>query len=246
MQIAVISDLHLGKKDKLDQFHRNLGAETQLYKLLTYLENNVDKIILLGDIFETLRSKSPTKREEELRNILKAYPKIAEKIKNNKKYILIQGNHDEASGKVLGAPSVLKLKDGDSHIAFFHGHQVDHLVYDFVEKNFWKFGTWAGGWLERLGFDITRKMNKNSKFKALNDLWKVGKFEKSAVEFGKKLKADIVVTGHSHHPMKEEIGSNLFLNSGTRVAGRQDMIIIDTSRHQYDVYKKFSPSSQAE
>ena len=45
MQIAVISDLHLGRKDKLDQFNRNQGAEAQLYTLLRYLENHVDKII---------------------------------------------------------------------------------------------------------------------------------------------------------------------------------------------------------
>ena len=55
MQIAVLSDLHLGKKNKLDQFYRNPGAERQLYELLNYLENHVDKIVLLGDIFETLR-----------------------------------------------------------------------------------------------------------------------------------------------------------------------------------------------
>ena len=55
MQIAVLSDLHLGKKNKLDQFARNPGAEERLYKLLNYLESQVDKIILLGDIFETMR-----------------------------------------------------------------------------------------------------------------------------------------------------------------------------------------------
>ena len=36
MQIAVLSDLHLGKKNKLDQFARNPGAEERLYKLLNY------------------------------------------------------------------------------------------------------------------------------------------------------------------------------------------------------------------
>ena len=30
MQIAVLSDLHLGKKNKLDQFARNPGAEERL------------------------------------------------------------------------------------------------------------------------------------------------------------------------------------------------------------------------
>ena len=58
MQIAVLSDLHLGEKDKIDQFHRHVGAEQKLYHLLNYLEGHVDKIILLGDIFETLRGRT--------------------------------------------------------------------------------------------------------------------------------------------------------------------------------------------
>ena len=57
MQIAVISDLHLGRKDKLDQFNRNQGAEARLYTLLRYLENHVDKIILLGTCLKLCAAK---------------------------------------------------------------------------------------------------------------------------------------------------------------------------------------------
>ena len=103
MQIAVISDLHLGRKDKLDQFNRNQGAEAQLYTLLRYLENHVDKIILLGDIFETLRGKT-LYQEGEFRSALKHYPKISKKLLTNEKYVLIQGNHDTATGDLLSAP----------------------------------------------------------------------------------------------------------------------------------------------
>ena len=56
---------------------------------------------------------------------------------------------------------------------------------------------------------------------------------------GEDLNSDLVVTGHSHHPMKVEFDSTLFLNSGTRVAGRQDMIILDTSNQEYEVYKQY-------
>mgnify|MGYP003643625075 FL=1 len=79
MQVAVLSDLHLGVKDKLDQFYRVEGAEQQLYSLLDYLERTVDKIVLLGDIFETLRAKT-FNTEKELVRILKAYPEFASRI----------------------------------------------------------------------------------------------------------------------------------------------------------------------
>ena len=243
MQIAVISDLHLGKKDRLDQFNRNQGAEAQLYILLRYLENHVDKIVLLGDVFETLRSRT-LNYESRLRAILKHYPKISNKLLNNNKYTLIQGNHDIITGKVLKAPEMLKIRDNGTSIVFFHGHQLDPVTGDFWVKNFERMGVWFGGWLERMGIDVTRKSNVSSKLKALNDQWKVGKFEKAAAALAPELGADIVVTGHSHHPMKVEFDEALFLNSGTRVCGRQDLVLIDTSAHTYDVHKTFNAESQ--
>ena len=44
--------------------------------------------------------------------------------------------------------------------------------------------------------------------------------------------------------MKVEYGDSLFLNSGTRVAARQDLVIIDTVMNQYDVHKQFDIRSQ--
>ena len=244
MQIAVLSDLHLGRKDKLDQFYRNPGAEGKLENLFEYLESHVDKIILLGDVFETLRGKGFTNREKELKDILKCYPKITEKILEDPKYVLLQGNHDTISGPVLNAREALKIKDNGVTMCFFHGHQVDPKVADFWTRHFEKTGVWLGGWLERAGFDITKKGNIESRYKALNGLWKKGLFEEAATAYGKEMGGDIIITGHSHHPMKEEIDGALFLNSGTRVAGRQDIVILDTSAREYEVHKSFDSNSQ--
>jgi UDP-2,3-diacylglucosamine pyrophosphatase LpxH len=240
MQIAILSDLHLGRKDSLDQFSRNPGAEETLYLLLKNLETSVDKIILLGDIFETLRGRT-LNAEKELREVLKMYPIITKKIMDDDRYILISGNHDAVTSKVLQAPDWVRLKDHGTSISFFHGHQLDPFVEGFWTNNFEKIGVWLGGWLERAGIDITKKGNISSKLKALANQWKVGKFERLAAAMGEDLKSDLVVTGHSHHPMKVEFGNTLFLNSGTRVAARQDMIILDTSSQEYEVYKKYQP-----
>lgn len=238
MQIAVLSDIHLGRKDKLDQFNRNPGAEEALYSLLANLENSVDKIVLLGDIFETLRGKTLNAKKE-LREVLKMYPVITKKIIDDDKYILISGNHDVVTSKILNAPDWVRLKDHGTSISFFHGHQLDPFVEGFWTNNFEKIGVWLGGWFERAGLDVTKKGNISSKLKALADQWKVGKFERLAAAMGEDLKSDLVITGHSHHPMKVEFDSTLFLNSGTRVAGRQDMIILDTASQQYEVYKQY-------
>ena len=66
MQIAVLSDLHLGKKNGLDRFSRADDAEPRLVRLLERLERSVDRIVLLGDVFETLRGGAPAPLEAEL------------------------------------------------------------------------------------------------------------------------------------------------------------------------------------
>ena len=248
MQIAVISDLHLGRKDKLDQFARNPGAESRLYHLLAYLERHVDTIVLLGDIFDVYRTKLFGEKafHKELREILKCYPKFTEKILTDPKYVLVQGNHDFPTAKVLNALKFYHVKDGSEKLTFFHGHQLDPFVEDFWARNFERFGCWAGGWLERAGLDITAKRNLFSKLKALNNTWPVSKFEHMASALGQQFGADVTITGHSHHPMKFETDTGLFLNSGARVCGRQDLLILDTRMHQYEVHKQFDVSSQGQ
>tara|TARA_R110000787_G_scaffold2353_7_gene9390 strand:- start:1988 stop:2728 length:741 start_codon:yes stop_codon:yes gene_type:complete len=236
VQVAVLSDLHLGVKDKLDQFYRAEGAEQQLYSLLDYLERTVDKIVLLGDVFETLRAKT-FNTEKELVRILKAYPEFASRILDNPKYELIQGNHDLDTVKLLGAKKDLILEDHGEKIYLMHGHQLDPMVSDFWTNHFEHFGVWAGGWFARLGFDWTNNMNKISKKKALEDSWPIGDFEKMSAMVAKDRGCGIVVTGHSHHPMKKELYGALYLNSGARVEGRHDLVFLDTVHKDYDLYK---------
>jgi predicted phosphodiesterase len=248
VQIAVLSDMHLGRKDGLDQFARNPGAESRLYNLLNYLEGHVDKIVLLGDIFEVYRSKwfGNWAFERELDAVMHCYPQIALKILCDPQYELVQGNHDFPTKKLLRAREFYEIDADGKKLLFLHGHQFDAQTEDFWARHFEKFGCWAGGWLERMGMDLTAKMNLKSKIKSLNDEWSVSKFERLAAEFGKSRGADIVITGHSHHPMKAEIDGVLFMNSGTRVAGRQDLLLLDTATDSYEVHKKFNFSSQNE
>jgi len=47
MKLAVISDLHLGAGDLADGFCHDDG---EFLRFLTFLENNFERVILLGDI----------------------------------------------------------------------------------------------------------------------------------------------------------------------------------------------------
>ena len=56
MNIAVISDLHLGSDDATDSFGHD---DAEFLRFLGFLEGNFERIVLLGDIWETLTSRCP-------------------------------------------------------------------------------------------------------------------------------------------------------------------------------------------
>ena len=51
--------------------------------------------------------------------------------------------------------------------------------------------------------------------------------------------ADLVVTGHTHHPIKSEEDGRLFLNSGACARGRLSFLSLDTKRGDYAVNHGF-------
>ena len=64
MEIAVISDLHLGTGGAADGFGHDDG---EFLKFLSFLEKNFEKVVLLGDVWETLTGALPGDPAAELR-----------------------------------------------------------------------------------------------------------------------------------------------------------------------------------
>jgi predicted phosphodiesterase len=232
LQIAVLSDLHLGRKNALDRFaHKTADAEARFVELLDHLERSVDQIVLLGDIFETLKGKAPGTAKLELKAALASYPEIAKRILDSKRYRYIFGNHDTVAGSALQAPEYVELKDNGLNLLFFHGHQLDPLANGRALLS--RAGVWLGGWIERLGWHMTpedHQMKDSPSWRSAPEY-----FAQEAVAVGRAHGADIVVTGHTHRAVREEIDGTLFLNSGTCVAGRREMLLIDTTAKTFDV-----------
>lgn len=232
MQIAVFSDLHLGQKNALDRFARKFDhIEPKFLELLTQLEKSVDKIVLLGDIFETLKSL-PGQAARELRGVLAAYPEIAKRVTSNPKYQLVYGNHDVCAREVLNAPEYYEVEDHKQRLVFFHGHQLDPLTTGHALVS--RTGVWIGGLIERMGIKTTPQDNHiPQRDGAIGKSYE--KFAKAAVALGKQKRGDVIVTGHTHHAIRMESGGQMFLNSGTCVAGRREMLLLDTARASYEV-----------
>ncbi len=231
MQIAVFSDLHLGRKNALDRFARKFDhVEPRFLELLRQLERSVDKIVLLGDIFETLKSL-PGQAANELRAVLDAYPEIAKRVFSNPKYQLVYGNHDVVAKDVLQASEYYQVEDHKTRLVFFHGHQLDPLTTGRALVS--RTGVWIGGMLERLGVKTTPQDHHPARDGAIGKSYE--KFARAAVALGSKKNADVIVTGHTHQAIRMEQDGHMFLNSGTCVAGRREMLLLDTAKSSFEV-----------
>ena len=234
MRIAVLSDLHLGAKDHLDRFARTPHAEHNLLSTLRELEQQVDRIILLGDIFETLRGVVPGTRAEELKKALDAYPEIARRILEDPRYTYVFGNHDYVASRVLKAPEFYSVEIGGRRAVFFHGHQADWISRG--EARLSRFALWGTGMLERAGVSFTQWVDQHRVTPPEpGQRPKISGVETYALALGKAMGADIVVNGHTHRAIRHDTGDQVYLNSGTCLCGHREYVLLDLHADRYEI-----------
>jgi predicted phosphodiesterase len=232
MRIAVISDLHLGRRDAADHF----GHEDSTFlRFLRYLESNFERIVLLGDIFETLTPRTPGRKVEELAAARAAHPELVRRFAGPR-YHYIHGNHDLVAGTVLRAPEQLILEADGVRMLFTHGHHHDWLIRRarFLSEA----AVWAGAWLRRLRLRAMFRMFQTLDARLTNALPDPARctFQRWALSRARDSAADIVVTGHTHVGMRVEHGDRLFLNSGTCSEGRFSFLSLDTGAARYTLH----------
>jgi predicted phosphodiesterase len=232
MQIAVISDLHLGARDGADSFGHQ---DSEFLRFLGFLERNFERIVLLGDIWETLAGAFPGGSARELERARTAHPEVAARFRTPR-YTYVHGNHDLAAAQVDGAPESLGLEADGTRMLFTHGHQNDGLLRHtrFVSE----LGVWMGGWMRRLGlnraYDALAHLDEPRQAPSRDG--RLRRFERWAVNLARARNADVVVTGHTHRATRAEHGSRLFLNSGSCSRGEISFVGMDTRRGEYAVH----------
>jgi predicted phosphodiesterase len=231
MKVAVISDLHLGIGDQVDGFGHD---DAEFLKFLQFLEGNFERIVLLGDVWETLHCRKFGNVAAELDAARAAHPEIARRFSRSC-YSYVHGNHDLIAGATLGAPESLSLEADGVRLLFTHGHQGDPLI----EKRAWlaDICVWLGGWIRRCGFDALYRLcaELDHARGALNLNPDSCPFQKWAMNLAAKQAADVVITGHTHMAARQEHGSRLFMNSGSCNEGRLSFLSIDTKLGNYAV-----------
>ena len=233
MNIAVISDIHLGRGDRAD---RRQGQDEALLRLLDYLEARYELIILLGDVWELLTPKWPGSPKRELRIVRAAHPEIARRFAGPP-YRYIVGNHDQAVETLEGLPKEISLKVDHMHMIFTHGHQFDPWAHQL--RYVGEFVVWISGWAARLGTQALTRF-----FDQLHNLItgasgdnQLGGLERKLIQQSKERNAQITVMGHTHLPGITEYKEHLLVNSGHCLGNTLHFVSVDTQNTKVTVYK---------
>jgi predicted phosphodiesterase len=232
VRIAVISDLHLGRRDAVDHF----GHEDSAFlRFLRFLEGNFERVVLLGDVYETLTSRIPQRQVTELLAAREAHPELVRRF-SRPRYHYVHGNHDLIAGRVLEAPEELVLQADGVRVLFTHGHRHDWLI----RRARWlsEAAVWTGAWLRRVGLGpVFRAFDAlDSQLRGAGEDPARCTFQRWALGQAQASRADIVVTGHTHLGMKVEHGARLFLNSGTCSEGKYSFLSLDTAAGTYALH----------
>ncbi|MDC6388383.1 UDP-2,3-diacylglucosamine diphosphatase [Maribacter sp. PR1] len=246
LEIAVISDVHLGTYDSYAD------------ELLAYLSSIQPKILILnGDIVDIWQFKKSYFPNSHL-NVIKKIVSMASK---GTEVHYIMGNHDQAP-KTLANISLGNIKFSRKLVLdlngkkawFFHGDVFDipwinckwmakfgNLGFSLL-INLNKLNNWFLKRLKKEKFSLASKIKENAK---KSDKY-ISSFEETVVDTAIHNRYDYVVCGHIHRPKKENIEKSdamvTYLNSGDWV---ENLTALEYSLKRWKLYQykndKLSP-----
>lgn len=230
MKIAVISDLHLGRGDRIDEFGHDDG---EFLRFLDFLEGNFERVVLAGDVWETLNAKTPRQQVKTLAACREAHPEIAKRFERPN-YQYLHGNHDIVAGNVMKAPEALHLEADGTRILFTHGHQFDWVINNARWMS--ELIVWLGGWVMRMGLKpvkwVVERIEEIIRGES-RDHPDRDRFQIASLALAEQHKADIVVTGHTHNGIVAQHEDRLFMNSGSCSEGQFSWLSLDTRAGDY-------------
>lgn len=232
MRIASYGDLHLGHTSVLDKFR---GKEEDLLRFDDHLSRTHDRIILMGDIYQTDYGVYPGSRSDVLEAILKRYSRIFRRW-GSPHYCGIFGNHDLITKKLLGTMKQLRINRDGCRIWLIHGHQFDPFIRKKGHLPF--FVTWLIGGMRRQGLRRLADFLEGP-------LYDFGQrvFQRLDMVAGKALingKNNVIVMGHSHQMACRPLEKGIYVNSGACSCDSMRYVSIDTVTRVVEV-RVFKP-----
>jgi predicted phosphodiesterase len=233
MRIATFGDLHLGHTPVLDKFH---GKEDDLLRFDDHLSRTHDRIVLMGDIYQTDYGKYPGSRSDVLEAILKRYSRIVRRW-GSSRYDSIFGNHDLITQKRLGTLKQMRIKKDGWRIWLIHGHQFDPFIHR--KGHFPYFVTWIIGGMRRKGLGRLADFLEGPLYDFGQQVFQtLDLAARKALSSGKN---NVIVMGHSHQMTCQPLGKGIYVNSGACSVNAMRYVSIDTVTRVVEVWV-FKPS----
>ena len=205
----VISDIHLGLE---------LCRHEKVLKVLK--EYDFKKLVLNGDIFDGLNFKRLHTGHWEILSRIR-------EISRDKEVIWIVGNHDSQVAELSRLIGVKMRKEHlweerNKKFCAIHGHQFDR----FKHRNIILSGIAIFLYETVLKHEKSGRISHFFRDRSRRWLRLSDEVAKGAFGLAKWRKADIVICGHTHKPMREEKEGILYLNSGCFVDDPCSYIIV--------------------
>lgn len=234
MRIAALSDFHIGARAYTDEFHH---AEADFLRWLDALAADHDRIVLVGDIYQTEHALLPgsAAAARQLARARARLPALAERV-CGPKFLYVHGNHDAVAAHELGAPEQLRLVADDFAIVFIHGHQFDPIFQRARAAA--QVATWFTGRLRRAGlrplaqwFEGRDIAIKHRRFGHAD-----GPYARAARRILREQAADLVVMGHTHVAHQHALPEGRLVNTGSCSRGRRVHVTIDTRARSVEIH----------
>jgi predicted phosphodiesterase len=233
MQIAVLSDLHLGPGGPTDRFGHDDAAFLRFFDRLA---RDFEQIVLLGDVYETLAPHAPGLRAQraELLRCQAAHPLVAARL-HGPRVRWIAGNHDLVAHRLGWAPLAWDLRVDGLRLHFTHGHILDPFSHGARRVSEWAF--WLVGWLMRAGLGglVRRLETLDELLSGANADPSRCAFLRAAAALAMEREVDLLVTGHTHRGGCFEVADRVVLNSGSSALGRREFLAIDTRARSWSL-----------
>lgn len=227
MRIAALSDFHIGARRHTDGFMHDVD---RFGRWLDRLEATHDRVVLLGDIYQTDHTLWPT--EAAARRMLdrarRRVPRLSARFERPP-YVHVHGNHDAVAGPARGCPERVCCP-GRFPALFIHGHQFDPVAV----RTPWlaDLGTWAMGRVRAAGlrpvawwFEARDVAIKDRRFRGPK-----GPYARGADRLVREHDVPIVVMGHTHCPSITPLRAGVLVNTGTCSRGQTMWVSLDTEQ----------------
>jgi len=234
MRIAALSDFHIGAHAYTDEFHH---PEVDFLAWLTALEASHDRIVLVGDIYQTEHAllPGPAAAARQLARARARLPALSDRLRGPK-YLYLHGNHDAVAARELGLPEHLRLGADGFTVVFIHGHQFDPIFARARAAA--QAATWFTGRLRRAGlrslaqwFEGRDVAIKHRRFGHID-----GPYARAARGLLREHAADLVVMGHTHVAHLHALPEGRLVNTGSCSRGRREHVTIDTAARSVEIH----------